>query len=323
MKKMTRRRSLALGMMGVPGVMLSSPDLMAEPRTLPMSTIFKGKDKFDKIVAKAVRENWKNYPVSSRMILFARELHGTPYVNYTLEIDDHIESPSVNFEGLDCWTFFETTLGLSRMIMRPRAQYSQEDLLREIQWTRYRGGNCSSCYLDRIHYLAEWFFENEARGNATDITRELGYAQRITGRKISEMTVLWKHYRYLRENPELRAPMKKWEDYVARLPVHYIPKSQVSKIEPKLQDGDIIGIVTGGHGGFCSHVGITIRTNDKVARFMHASRNYRKVVIDKSVSGYLNSFRSHAGIIVGRPLEVDKAVLDPNQYQSNLRRLIG
>ncbi|MDF1816545.1 MAG: DUF1460 domain-containing protein [Verrucomicrobiales bacterium] len=323
MKKITRRRSLALGILGVSG--LSDPLLKgAQPgRNLPLSTVFKGKSTYHRIVAKAIKEGWRKRPIHQRMILFARELHGTPYVNYTLEIDDHIESPSANFEGLDCWTFFEITLGLSRMIMRGQSSYSQEDLLREIRWTRYRGGSCSGNYLERIHYLAEWFFENEARGNVTDITRELGYAERISGRKISEMTILWKHYRYLRENPELREPMKKWEAYVAKFPVYYIPKSKVAVIEPKLQDGDIIGIVTGGHGGFCSHVGLIIRTNDKVTRFMHASRNYKKVVIDKSISGYLNSFRSHAGIMVARPQEVGYTVTDQAQYQKNLKRLRG
>ena len=327
MKSFSRRKSLSLGFFGISGAALGQPfcsaQSVARSRGLPLATIFKGTDRFQKIVAKAIKENWRKRPINQRVIAFARELHGTPYVNFTLEIDDHIESPSVNFKGLDCWTFFETSLGLARMIARPQVKYSEADLLREIQWTRYRGGKCSGNYLERIHYLAEWFFENEARGNVIDISRELGYAERIKGRRISEMTVLWKHYRYLRENPELREPMKKWESYVSNLPVYYIPKSKVAKIEPKLQDGDIIGIVTGHHGGFCSHVGLTVRTKDKVTRFMHASRNYRRVVVDKSVSGYLNSFRSHAGIMVGRPLEINKAVVDPNQYRANLKKLIG
>jgi hypothetical protein len=56
---------------------------------------------------------------------------------------------------------------------------------------------------------------------------------------------------------------------------------------------------------------------------MHASRNYKKVVIDKSISGYLNAFSSHAGMIVGRPLEVAETVTDPAVYKANLERLIS
>ena len=137
------------------------------------------------------------------------------------------------------------------------------------------------------------------------------------------MTILWKSYRYLANNPDLREPMKKWESRVAAMPVYHIPKANVAAIEPKLQNGDVIGIATKHHGGFCSHVGLAIRTDDGVTRFMHASRNYRKVVIDNSISGYLADFNSHAGIIVGRPLEVNQTVTDEGQYQANLKRLIG
>ena len=325
-RPISRRRSISLGAYGLATLSTMIPPLSfadgPSQRQLPMSTIFKGKSQFDKIVARAVKENWKSKPINERMILFARALHGTRYVNFTLEIDDKIESPSVNLMGLDCWTFFETTLGLSRMIVRNKDPFSENDLLDEIQWTRYRGGICTGNYLERIHYLAEWFFENEARGNAINITRDLGFAEKVEGRRISEMTVLWRHYRYLRENPDLRAPMKTWENYVEKLPVYYIPKAKVAEVEPKLQNGDIIGIVTKGHGGFCSHVGLIIRSDDGVARFMHASRTYRRVVIDKSISGYLKSFRSHAGMMVGRPLEISETVSDPELYKKRLKELI-
>lgn len=88
-------------------------------------------------------------------------MQGTPYVGLTLEIDDHIESASVNFKGLDCWTFFETALGLARMFGQAKTRYEPSDLLREIEWTRYRGGQCHGNYLDRIHYLDEWFRDND------------------------------------------------------------------------------------------------------------------------------------------------------------------
>jgi hypothetical protein len=294
----------------------------ATDRKLPLSTIFKGEKKFDAVVAKALAENWRELPIGERIAKFAKEFHHVPYKSFTLEVDDHIESPSVNLEGMDCWSFFEICLGLSRMIAIEKAEYQPEDLLAQIELTRYRGGKCTGNYLERIHYLAEWFFENDARGTIDHITRDLGGAQRITGRKIQEMTVLWKSYRYLRENPELRAPMKKWEDYVAAMPVYYIPKSKVAGIESKLKSGDILGIATTANGGFCSHVGLAIRTDDGVMRIMHASSNYKKVVYDKSVSAYLKQFKYHAGIIVGRPLEISETVTDPAVYKANLAKLI-
>jgi len=124
-------------------------------------------------------------------------------------------------------------------------------------------------------------------------------------------------------DPELRAPMKQWEDYVASLPVYHVPKSKVAALESRLQNGDVLGIATRAHGGFCSHVGLAIRTDDGVMRIMHASSNYKKVVYDKSVSGYLNQFKYHGGIIVGRPLEVSETVTDPAVYRKNLKALTG
>ncbi|MEM6916985.1 MAG: N-acetylmuramoyl-L-alanine amidase-like domain-containing protein, partial [Verrucomicrobiota bacterium] len=295
----------------------------AQQRPLPFSTIFQGEDRFQDIVAKATAENWRELPMGDRIVRFARQLHGLPYENFTLEIDDHIESPSVNLNGLDCWTFFEQALGMARMVAIEKDHYAPEDLLRQIEFTRYRGGVCSGNYLERIHYLAEWFFENDARGTCRHITKDFPGAERIQDRRISEMTILWEHYRYLKNNPDLRDPMKTWEEYVAAMPVYHIPKDKVAAIEPQLQNGDVIGIATKHHGGFCSHVGLIVRTDDGVARFMHASRNYKKVVIDKSISGYLNSFSSHAGMIVGRPLEVEETVTDPTIYRENLTKLLA
>ncbi len=318
----SRRRllsSLSLAGLGA----LLPPTFGQSRRELPLSTRFVGEDKFRRIVKKANTENWSALPMGERVIKVARELHGTPYENFTLEIDDHVEAPSANFNGLDCWTFFEISLGIARMLSDKGSTYDAEDLLHEIQFTRYRGGICTGNYLERIHYLAEWFFENDARGTCRHITGDLPGAATITGRRISEMTVLWKHYRYLKNNPKLRTPMGELEAEIAKLPVRYIPTSKVAAIEPKLQNGDVIGIATKHHGGFCSHVGLAIRTDDGVMRLMHASRDYRKVVIDKSISGYLKKYSKHAGIIVGRPLPLTETVTDKEQYLKNLRSLVS
>ena len=208
----------------------------------------------------------------------------------------------------------------ARLLERPKAVYTPGDLLKEIQWTRYRAGLCTGNYLERIHYLNEWFIDNEARGNVKDITRALGGAVRLKGRESREMTVLWKGYRYLRNNPSLRPQMARIEAKVNELPVWYIPKADVAKIESKLADGDIAGIVTKDQGGVCSHVGLITRTNGQ-ARFMHASKNHRQVVLDQTISQYLNAFRSHAGLIVARPLSTGREVTSRSTYEANLRSL--
>ena len=293
-----QRRSFLGGLLLLP---IGGSMLMAGEQ-LPQSITFTGTKKFQAIVRQAQQENWRALPMGQRVARFGMALRGTPYVAYTLEIDDHVESPSVNFSGLDCWTFFETSLGLARMIETPKAAYQPGDLLREIEWTRYRHGVCHGNYLDRIHHLSEWFSDNESRHNVQTITRQLGPVLTIKGRETNEMTLLWKSYRYLRNNPELRPGMARMEQWVGSQPFHYIPKDRVAGIEPSLQSGDIIGIVTDKSGTFCSHVGLALRQDDGVLHFMHASATYKKVVVDQALSSYLAAFSHHIGIAVARPL---------------------
>jgi hypothetical protein len=290
---------------------------------LPQSKTFIGTAKFQALVKQALEGNWRSLPMGQRVATFGSAMRGTPYVGYTLEIDDRVESASANFAGQDCWTFFEIALGLARMIELPKASYTPSDLLAEIEWTRYRAGVCNGGYLERIHYLDEWFYDNEARGNIQHVTRSIGPVEQIHGREIREMTVLWKGYRYLKKNPDLLPGMRQHELRLQRIPFFHIPKSRVAAIEEKIQSGDIIGIVTNQHGGYCSHVGLALRTEDGVLRFMHASKNHKKVVLDVRLSEYLNKFKYHAGIIVARPLPRSAAVTDQGRYQRNLRSITG
>ena len=228
---------------------------------------------------------------------------GTPYKGFTLEIDDHIEAPSANFDGVDCWTFFETSLAFARMLDEPQEAWTPQTLLRYIELDRYRGGTCTGSYLSRLHYLEDWLRDNSRRGLVQDLTRQLGGVR--VAHSAVEMTVNWRSYRYLRNNPALRSGIRDMEKDVSRLDLLHIPKDRVSAIESQLRSGDIIGITTydGGKIG-TSHVGIAVRQPDGI-HFMHASapRNYGKVVLDSRLTEYLSRFRTNAGILVARPLK--------------------
>lgn len=316
---MTRRHFVfhAAGVLAAPW----AASLASAGVTLPKDLCFVGESQFHRIVAKAQAGRWAEVPIGKRMHAIARELEGVPYVGFTLEIHDRTECPSANFTGLDCWTFFELVLAMARMLETPKPAYAWTDLLAEIEWTRYRGGQCTGGYLERIHYLDEWFFDNFARQNVLDLTRKLPGAERLHGRRSTEMTTLWKSYRYLRQNPNLRGPMRASELEVEKLPVWYVPKSKVPAIEPRLQTGDIIGIVTRDQGGVCSHVGLAVRSADGTLHLMHASKNHRHVVTDSRLSIYLNRFKSHAGIMAARPLPVRYTLRDQAQYLARLNRL--
>ena len=272
---------------------------------LPFKTIFKGGERFERLVSLAKQNNWKELPIGERTAAVGQALLGTRYKSFTLEIDNRIESPSVNFNGLDCWTFFETALAFARMLDEPEENWTPPTLLRYIEIDRYRGGQCTGEYLSRLHYLEDWLYDNDRRGLVDDLTRKLGGTS--VPHSAQEMSIGWRHYRYLAANRSLRGPLARMEADVSSRPLYQIPKSRVPKIESKLQNGDIIGIISRDRRGLysTSHVGLALRTNDGVLHFMHASSpsNYGKVVIDSRLSDYLRRYRSDSGILVARPLK--------------------
>lgn len=271
---------------------------------LPFSTVFKGRDRFDSIAATARPQAAKlrALPIGERTAWFGRLLTGTPYKSHTLEIDDRIEAASVNLYGLDCWTFFETALAFARMCEQPPEKWTPEMLLGYIELDRYWGGRCDGSYLSRLHYLEDWARDNEKRGLVSDLTRKLGGVG-VENAAI-EMTNHWKSYRYMANSAANRAGITKLESRLRSQPLIMIPKSKVAGIESKLQSGDIISIVSKDGSAYgTSHVGLAIRVNGEL-HFMHASspRNYGKVVVDSRLSSYLYRYKTHAGIMVARPL---------------------
>src|SRR6195256_2875549 len=112
---------------------------MAAESRLPFKTVFKGGDRFDKLVAQAKAENWKTLPIGERTAAVGQALVGTRYKHFTLEIDNRIEAPSANFQGMDCWTFFEISLAFARMLNEPEENWTPGVFLHYIELDRYRG----------------------------------------------------------------------------------------------------------------------------------------------------------------------------------------
>lgn len=275
------------------------------PVRLPMATVFKGESKFHALVAKVERENWRSLPLGQRTVRAARAMVGTPYVNYTLEVDDHIENPVVNFQGMDCWTYYENALAFARMLRYKPAPYRPEDMLHMIELERYRGGKCTGSYLSRMHHLEEVFYDNQKRGFATNVTPNLPGSVRLR-RQVKYMTEAWRSYRYLRNNKSLIPEMGKVEARVSNLPVWHVPKSKVRGVESYLQDGDVVAITTTWKYGYSSHVGLIVKLKGR-AYFTHATSDRdkgRMTIIDRPITDYLNGSSKHAGIAVCRPKDL-------------------
>ena len=272
---------------------------------LPINTVFKGESRYRSLMARAEREGWRKLPLGRRTVKFATAMLGVSYVNYTLEVDDHVESPVVNLNGMDCWTFYENSLGMARLLRYKPGPYTKQDLLHMIELERYRGGRCTGSYLSRMHHLEEVFYDNQRRGLGTNITPSLPGAQRLH-REVREMTASWRSYRYLRNNRNLIPQMAKVERRVSNLPVYYVPVSKVRSVESRLHDGDVCAIVSKWKYGYTSHVGLIVRRGNR-AWFMHATSQRdkgRRMILDQPITDYLREHRSDAGIIIFRPRDL-------------------
>lgn len=283
------------------------PSSTSAASSLPLSVVFKGQNTFDRLVSQAERANWRALPLGQRTVAVGLALLGTPYWNFTLEIDDRVEAPSVNLRGVDCWTYFELALGFARMLEMKETGYTPQDLLAMIELDRYRGGQCDGTFTSRLHFLEDWTYDNERRGLVKNLTRSLGGVP-MRGRYLDEMSAHWRSSRYLRNNPVLVPQIREIENRVASRTIYHIPKDRVRSIESAIQNGDVICISGSGPEGFTEHVGLAYRDSGGVVRFMHASKDERRVIVDVPLHSYLYRYRKFAGIMVVRPLEVSHSV---------------
>ncbi len=269
---------------------------------LPESVTFVGKGKFNSLMARGKAQNWAALSIGERTTQVGLALLGTPYKNYTLELDSRIESPCVNMAGMDCWTFFETALAGARAL-KAYPNPTSADMLKMIELDRYRGGRCNGVFTSRLHYLEQWLQDNQSRGLVKDVTPSLPGAKKLN-RDMKEMSADWRSSKQLRANPSLVPELARIEGQLSRRGIYYVPKSSVPAAEKYLRDGDVICIVTTWPYGYTSHVGLAYRDKNGVLRFMHASKNAREVIVDSRLSTYLNRYKSHAGIMVARPTDI-------------------
>lgn len=242
----------------------------------------------------------RNLPIGQRMDRIGIRLMGTPYVANTLETSDQAEICTVNLQGLDCVTFFETCLGLARMAAL--RQDTMADLVRQITLTRYRGGILDG-YLSRLHYTSEWIADNQRRGNVADITPDLPGAARFE-KRINFMSTHPDSYSQLKANPDWIPKIAEIEKRLTAATMFHVPKDKIATAEALLQTGDIVGITTSIDGIDCSHTGLCHRDEQGDLRFRHASSSLKKVVLGPRLSEYVASVSKNVGVMIARPLEV-------------------
>jgi N-acetylmuramoyl-L-alanine amidase-like len=295
-------RRAFLAMIGQAAVVAGAPAGLRAARAsagTPDSKVFEGREVFDRLLGQAREQRWSELPIGERVGAIGMALRRTPYVASTLELYDDREVCSVDFRGLDCVTFFELALAFARMLKR--GERTPEALLAEVTFLRYRGGHVTD-YASRLHYLSDWFADNQAKRVVRVVTDELPGAERFT-RRVSFMSTHPGAYRQLKASPEQLAKITALETEINARTTSYLPKEKVAASQRLLITGDIIGVTTTIEGLDCAHSGVCYRDEAGVPRLLHASTTRNAVVLDEDLATYVASVRTHSGIMVARPLE--------------------
>ncbi|MDR2085671.1 MAG: DUF1460 domain-containing protein [Dysgonamonadaceae bacterium] len=245
------------------------------------------------------------YSPNELIVKAALWLLNTPYVAATLEVNEE-EELVVNLRELDCLTFVENCLALSRA-----AQYTSpgyEYFTGELRKIRYRNGVIRG-YTSRLHYTGDWIFDNCGKGLLKDITHALGGKRFKTN--VYYMSTHPGAYPALKKNPQNTAIMAEIEKRInQRTNYYYIPRNEINEKAAQIKSGDIICFTTSAPGLDISHLGIAYWNKGRLT-FIHASSKAKKVIVNpESISDYCFKISTNTGIIVLRPLSLIKEKQD-------------
>jgi len=244
----------------------------------------------------AVDKSLRAVPIGDVMAAMGASFVGTPYVAHTLE-QPGPEHLVINLHGLDCTTFVENMLALSRCIKLHQTAY--DDFTKQLQLIRYRSGVIEG-YPSRLHYFTDWIGDNERKGIVHDTTRELGGIPLI--KTYDFMSTHVKSYPQLSDKSALDA-VRAAEVRLTSTTHTYIPNNKVAGMQDKLRSGDIIAIATSIPGIDVSHTGM-VAVKDGTPYYLHAPLSGGSVQFSQgSLAEYLARAGKHIGIIIARPLE--------------------
>ncbi|WP_320017692.1 N-acetylmuramoyl-L-alanine amidase-like domain-containing protein [Labilibaculum manganireducens] len=233
-------------------------------------------------------------PLNDRVVEVAKMFMQTDYVGGTLDGNEK-EQMVVNFRELDCTTYLENVVALSKVLSND--SLTTDDFLKELENLRYRNGKLTD-YASRLHYFSDWIYENEKKGIVKNITCEIGGEK--YNKTINFMSTHVDSYPALKVDVSLVEEIRKTENEINKRELFFIPENNIQNLENKIQNGDLIAITTKIEGLDISHVGIAIHVNNRL-HLMHASSKAKKVVIsDIPLAEMLMQSKYQSGIIVAR-----------------------
>ena len=253
---------------------------------------------FAQIIKSAKEKKWESLPIGECIGNIGLLMVGTEYVAGTIE-GEGPEICRVDLTGLDCVTFYENVLCTARILKKGKTTY--DDLIAELTLTRYRGGKLTD-YTSRLHYTSDWIYDNEKKKVVRNITRKIGGKEYPV--EVSFMSKNPGYYPALKEFPEFIKTIAMFEKEINKRRNWYIPKSKVRKAHRDIRKGDIIVLATNKKGLDYAHTGLAYRDEKGKVRFLHASSEKNKVMLDTELYKYIQSVETFIGITVARPQEV-------------------
>lgn len=251
------------------------------------------REKLERFLRKLEKGEYSGKTPNELNIEIGQWFLATPYVEKTLELPG-AEKLVINLTGVDCTTFLETVVTMSRLA--EEGKFTFEDFERELEDLRYREGN-NEGYASRLHYFSDWIFENEQKGILKDVTKEVGGSPYANAP--SFMSENPQFYRQLSESENLDA-IKETESKIGKRGYFYIPKTEISSLEKNIKSGDIIAITTSMPNLDIVHTGFALEKNGRIHLLHASSKNMEVEISEKPLSEYLAANKSQSGIMVSR-----------------------
>ena len=253
----------------------------------------------------AREQGLQELPMGEIMGLVGSTFVGVPYRESPLEVPGD-ERLVVDLRGMDCVTFVEQVLAMSRLVR----EVSEEDLddpealaeqFRDVLTTlRYRDGELDG-YLSRLHYFSEWISDNEAKGLVEDLTRGMG-GEAVT-EPISFMSSNPDAYRQLDEEPDLVDEIRSVEETLSDGERYVIPQDEIARLEEGIRTGDIIAATSTVEGLDVAHTGLAFWHQGRL-HLLHAPLEDGTVEIsERPLAERIQNIDGQDGIIVARPLD--------------------
>jgi Protein of unknown function (DUF1460) len=240
-------------------------------------------------------QNAKGVALDDFTLNIAKSFLNRPYKAHTLE-GNQTEKLVVNLREFDCSTFVESCIAMGLTYRKDDISFDKYQ--KYLQRLRYYKNGKIKGFESRINYFSDWLYTHEEDGLLVNVTPQMGG---IEWRKnINFMSMHWNKYPFPKDM-ELLGKIVKIEERINSQNYTFIPKAKVKSIENQFMNGDIIGITTNIDGLDVTHEGFAIRLQDKRVYLLHASSDFKRVMVtDKPLAEYLAKNKTQTGIMVAR-----------------------